>query len=159
GHIVEDMIDPNRYAEVLGEAVADFSYMKMPYYKARGYPAGIYRVGPLARLNIADHAGTPLADQEPAAFKDLHRGPVLSSFHFHSARLIEIVFAIERMNQWLDEPYILDTHVRARARVNRNEGIGVAEAPRGTLIHHYKIDDEGQITWCNFIIATGHNNL
>jgi len=159
GHVLEDMIEPHRYAEVIGEATEDFSYMKSPYYRRRGYPGGMYRVGPLARLNIADHAGTPLADQELAEFKDLRRGAVLGSFHYHYARLIEVIFAIERMRQWLGDPIILDPHVRARARVNRNEGIGVAEAPRGTLIHHYRIDDHGQITWCNFIIATGHNNL
>ncbi len=159
GKTVEDMIDPKRFHEVLGEAVEKFSYMKFPYYKARGYPDGMYRVGPLARLNISDHAGTPIADQELAEFKDLHRGAVLSSFQYHYARLIEIIFAIERMKQLLEDPMILDPHVRARARGNRNEGIGVAEAPRGTLIHHYKINDDGQITWANLIIATGHNNL
>lgn len=159
GHIVEDMIEPSRYAEILGEATESFSYMKFPYYRKAGYPEGMYRVGPLARLNIADHAGTPEADQELAEFKDLQRGAVLSSFQYHYARLIEIIFATERIKEVLNDPDILDERVRARARGNRNEGIGVAEAPRGTLIHHYKIDDDGQITWCNLIIATGHNNL
>lgn len=159
GRTIEDMIDPRDCMSVLGEAVEDFSYMKFPYYRKHGYPEGMYRVGPLARLNIADHAGTPIADQELAEFKDLQRGAVLSSFQYHYARLIEVVFAIERMTELLNAPDILDPRVRARARGNRNEGIGVAEAPRGTLIHHYKIDDDGQITWCNLIIATGHNNL
>ncbi len=159
GKVLEDMVDPHNFQEILGEAVEDFSYMKFPYYLKRGYPEGIYRVGPLARLNVADHAGTPIADQEMAEFKEMHRGAVLSSFHYHYARLIEIIHAIERMTVLLNDPAILDHHVRARARGNRNEGIGVAEAPRGTLIHHYKINDDGQITWCNLIIATGHNNL
>ena len=159
GHTLEDGIDPRHYTDLLGEAAEDFSYMKFPYYKKQGYPKGMYRVGPLARLNIADHAGTPLADQELAEFKDLQRGAILSSFQYHYARLIEVLFAIERMTELLNEPDILNQRVRARARGNRNEGIGVAEAPRGTLIHHYKIDDDGRITWCNLIIATGHNNL
>ena len=159
GHIVEDMIEPHRYHEVLGEAVEDFSYMKFPYYKALGYPKGMYRVGPLARLNLADHAGTPVADRELAEFRSLQRGAVLSSFHYHYARLIEVIFAAERIAQWMADPDILNPHVRAKARPNRNHGIGIAEAPRGMLIHDYHIDDDGQITRCNLIIATGHNNL
>jgi len=159
GHTIEDDIDPRHYTELLGEASEDFSYMKFPYLKQLGYPKGMYRVGPLARLNIADRAGTPLADQELAEFKDLQRGAILSSFQYHYARLIEVLFAVERMTELLNAPDILHERVRARARGNRNEGIGVAEAPRGTLIHHYQIDNDGRITWCNLIIATGHNNL
>jgi len=157
GHVIEDGVDPHDFRDLVAEASEDFSYMKFPFYRKRGYPDGMYRVGPLARLNIADHAGTPIADQELAEFKDLQRGAILSSFQYHYARVIECVFAAERMQQLLTDPDILDPHVRARG--NRHEGIGVAEAPRGTLIHHYKIDDDGQITWCNLIIATGHNNL
>lgn len=159
GKIIEDMVPPHRYQEVIAEAVEPFSYMKFPYYKPMGYPGGMYRVGPLARLNIADHCGTPLADQELAEFKDLHRGSVLSSFHYHYARLIEVLCAVETMQKLISEPDILDKRVRARARGNQNEGIGVSEAPRGTLIHHYKVDDHCQITWVNLVIATGHNNL
>jgi coenzyme F420-reducing hydrogenase alpha subunit len=83
----------------------------------------------------------------------------LSSFHQHYARLVEILYGIERIEQILNEPDILDKHVRAFAQPNKFEGIGVAEAPRGTLIHHYKIDENGLITWVNMIIATGHNSL
>ena len=133
--------------------------MKSPYYKPRGYPEGIYRVGPLARLNIADRCGTPRADQEWAEFRELDRGAVLSSFYYHYARLIEIIYGIERMEQLLQAPDILSKHVRAFAGTNNPEGIGVSEAPRGTLIHHYKVDDNGLIIWANLIIATGHNNL
>jgi NAD-reducing hydrogenase large subunit len=125
-----------------------------------GYPGGIYRVGPLARLNNADACGTPYADVALAEFRMLQdRGPVTSSFHYHYARLVEIIYAIEMMERLLREPDILATRVRARARSNRDEGIGVAEAPRGTLMHHYRIDDNGLVTWVNLIIATGHNNL
>jgi NAD-reducing hydrogenase large subunit len=133
--------------------------MKFPFYKSIGYPQGIYRVGPLARLNIIDQCGTPQADQEWAEFREIQRGAVLSSFHYHHARLIEIIFGIEMIERLLKDPTILDTHVRARARPNRTEGVGVAEAPRGTLIHHYRIDDNGLMVWANLIIATGHNNL
>ncbi|WP_428938088.1 Ni/Fe hydrogenase subunit alpha [Fontivita pretiosa] len=159
GQIVQDMIPPERYQEIIGEAVEPFSYMKFPYLRSKGYPEGIYRVGPLARLNIIDHCGTPVADQEWAEFREMHRGVVLSSFHYHYARLIEIIYCTERIAQLLDDPKVLDQHVRALARVNADEGIGVAEAPRGTLIHHYRVDDNGLITWANMIIATGHNNL
>ena len=101
----------------------------------------MYRVGPLARLNSSTACGTPRAGQEWAEFRQLDRGAVLSSFHYHYARLIEILYALEQIEQLLDEPDILDTHVRAHARANNSEGIGVAEAPRGTLIHHYKVDE------------------
>ena len=160
GAIVEDMVPLEEYERVIGEAVERYSYMKFPYYLPSGYPDGMYRVGPLARLNNCDSCGTPIADAALDEFRALQRGqPVSSSFHFHFARLVEIIFALERMQQLLEDPEILGTRVRARARGNRNEGIGVAEAPRGTLIHHYKIDDDGLITWANLIIATGHNNL
>ncbi len=160
GRIVEDMIPPEDYQRVIGEAVEDFSYMKFPYYKPMGYPQGIYRVGPLARLNNAEACGTPYADVALAEFRMLQDGgPISSSFHYHYARLVEIIFAIETMERLLRDSHILDTRVRARARGNSDVGIGVAEAPRGTLLHHYKIDDDGLIEWVNLIIATGHNNL
>lgn len=158
GHIVADGIAPEEYDRYLGEFVNPWSYLKTAYYKPTGYPGGIYRVGPLARLNAIDGISTPLAAQEWAEFRELDRGAVLSSFYYHYARLIEILFAIERMEQLLTSPDILSPHVRAFARQNNNEGIGMAEAPRGTLMHHYKVDDQGLITWANLIIATGHNN-
>jgi len=159
GSIIADKLDVLNYQDYIGEAVEPFSYLKSPYYKPLGYPEGIYRVGPLARLNIIDRCGTPLADQEWAEFRELDRGAVLSSFYYHYARLLEALYGIERMEQLLNDPEILSKHVRAFAGPNNLEGIGVAEAPRGTLIHHYKIDDSGLITWANLIIATGHNNL
>lgn len=160
GRIVEDMVPTNDYQRIIGEAVEPYSYMKFPYFKPMGYPQGIYRVGPLARLNNCDTCGTPFADVALAEFRTLQEsGPVASSFHYHYARLVEIIFALESMERLLHDPHILDTRVRARARSNCEEGIGVAEAPRGTLIHHYKIDDDGLMTWMNLVIATGHNNL
>ena len=159
GKIAADDLDPARYQDYIGEAVWPWSYLKFPYYKPLGYPDGIYRVGPLARLNLADDCGTPLAEQELVEFHELGRGAVLSSFYYHYARLIEILFAVERIEQLLNEPETLGKHVRAVAQVNNLEGIGVSEAPRGTLIHHYKVDEQGLIRWANLIIATGHNNL
>jgi NAD-reducing hydrogenase large subunit len=159
GKIVADNLDPANYPEFIGEAVEPFTYMKFPYYKPRGYPEGIYRVGPLARLNISERCGTPLADQEWVEFRSLERGAVLSSFHYHYARLIEILHSIERIHALLSDPEILSTQVRATASLNNLEGVGAAEAPRGTLIHHYRVDEQGLITWANLLIATGHNNL
>jgi NAD-reducing hydrogenase large subunit len=102
--------------------------------------------------------GTPKADKELVEFKQLAHGPVESSFHYHHARLIDILYGIEKIEQILADPQILDTHVRATAGVNRLEGAGQAEAPRGTLHHHYKVDENGKITWANLVIATGQNN-
>lgn len=159
GKVVVDAIPPARYGQFIGEAVEPSSYLKSPYFKPRGYPEGIYRVGPLARLNIAHTCRTTWAAQELAEFKELGHPTVLSTFHNHYARFVEILFAIERIDQLLREGDILNTHVRALAAPNAAEGIGIAEAPRGTLIHHYRIDADGLITSANLIIATGHNSL
>jgi NAD-reducing hydrogenase large subunit len=157
--VVADGLKHDDYASFIGEAAEPFTFLKFTYYKPEGYPQGLYRVGPLARLNVADRAGTPIADQELAEFQSLERGANLSSFHYHYARLIEIVAALEQMQALLEDPQITSKHVRAHAEPNAGEGIGISEAPRGTLIHHYKIDEQGLITWANLIIATGHNNL
>jgi NAD-reducing hydrogenase large subunit len=158
GHVVADGIDGNDYAANIAELAHPWTYLKTAYYKPLGYPEGVYRVGPLARLNVADGVATPRAGQEWAEFRQLERGAVLSSFHFHYARLIEILYGLEQIEQLLSGDAALDPHVRAFARVNNLEGIGVTEAPRGTLIHHYKVDSDGLITWANLVIATGHNN-
>ncbi|WP_301101657.1 Ni/Fe hydrogenase subunit alpha [Propionivibrio sp.] len=158
--IIVDKLEPSAYTDYIAEAVEPDSYLKSPFFKPFGYPEGMYRVGPLARLNVCDRMGTPLAERELDEFRALQPdGAVLSSFHFHYARLIEILYALERVSELLGAPEILNTRVRAMAEPNKLEGIGVSEAPRGTLIHHYKIDTNGLITWANLIIATGHNNL
>lgn len=157
--IVDDGIKASEYQDYISEAVEPFSYLKSPYYKIMGYPEGIYRVGPLARLNVADRSGMPQTSVELFAFRKLSKGAVLSSFHYHYARLIEILYGVERMEQLLNEPDILSTQVRAHAGPNRSEGVGISEAPRGTLIHHYRVDDKGIVQWANLIIATGNNNL
>ncbi len=158
GNFVQDF-EPEDYQDYLGEAVEPYSYLKSPYYKPMGYPDGMYRVGPLARLNIGESFGTPHSDAELLEFKAIPMESRLSSFHFHYARLIEILYGIERIEALLSEPEILDKHVRAFANPNRREGIGIAEAPRGTLIHHYEIDETGLMKRANLMIATGHNNL
>jgi NAD-reducing hydrogenase large subunit len=158
GLAIVDNLEAAQFDQYIGEAVEPYSYMKFPYLKALGYPRGAYRVGPLARLNIASHAGTPLADTELNEFKKIANGPVLGSFHYHHARLIEILHGIEVIERLFSDNTILDKHVRATAGVNRQEGAGIAEAPRGTLMHHYKVDEKGLMTWANLVIATGQNN-
>ncbi len=124
-----------------------------------GYPDGIYRVGPLARLNVAERTGTPRADEELEKFRWRVGRIAGSSFHYHYARLIDTLHAIEKIEELLRGPDILSPHVRSVAGINRNEGIGVSEAPRGTLMHHYRVDDDGIVQWVNLVIATGHNNM
>ncbi|MCE5334203.1 MAG: Ni/Fe hydrogenase subunit alpha, partial [Desulfobacteraceae bacterium] len=161
GRILEPGLPTDRYREIIAEAVEPFSYMKFPYYKPHGYGngAGLYRVGPLARLNICDFAGTPRADRELRQFRRLGHGkPVSSSFHNHYARLIEILFSLEKIEELLNDPQIHGTHTRSIAGANEPVGIGIMEAPRGTLIHEYHVDDDGIMQQINLIVATGNNN-
>ncbi len=159
GGIAADQVAGRDYADYIGEAAIQTSYLKAPYYKPLGYPSGAYRVGPLARLNVAERCGTPEADAEMEEFRQRCGRPAQSAFHYHYARLIETLHGLERIELLLDDPIILGTHVRAHADVNALEGVGVVEAPRGILIHHYKVDEQGAMKWANLIVATGHNNL
>ncbi|MDR7554701.1 MAG: Ni/Fe hydrogenase subunit alpha [Armatimonadota bacterium] len=159
GEAVAEGLDPTRYQDYLGEATEPWSYLKFPYYRPYGYPDGAYRVGPLARLNVAAACGTPRADAELTEYRQRTGRVALSAFYYHYARLIEIVHALEQIGRLLDDPAILDRDVRARAGRNRHVGVGVAEAPRGTLYHHYEVDDDGRLVRVNLIIATGQNNL
>ncbi len=164
GAVVADEIDPLGYRDVLGEATHRDSYLKSPYWKPLVGPEdpvsqGMYRVGPLARLNMAGAMGTPLADEALAVFRERVGGIALSSFHYHHARLIEILASIERMESLLADPLLLDPVVRSRAGVTRFRAVGVSEAPRGTLFHDYETDGSGMLTDVNMIIATGQNNL
>jgi len=158
GEILQAGIPAEEYADYIGEATLRESYLKAPYYKPLGHPTGIYRVGPLARINVVNACGTPMADTELQEFRQRFGRVPHSAFLYHYARLIEVLYALERMKTLLDTPGILDTHVRATANVNALEGIGIIEAPRGTLIHHYKVDENGAIVWANLVVATGHNN-
>jgi len=155
GQLVADQLEPDSYEQFITEMVEPWSFLKSPFYKPFGYPAGIFRVGPLARLNIVKSCGTPLADEALVDFRALD---TQSSFHYHYARLIEILYCWEKIDELLHTPDILSDHVRAYAQPNSSEGVGVSEAPRGTLMHHYQIDANGLITRANLIIATGHNN-
>jgi NAD-reducing hydrogenase large subunit len=159
GASVATIARPSEYSQYIGEATVNDSYLKAPYFKPLGYPEGAYRVGPLARLNVAETCGTPEADLELIEYRQRLGRMVHSSFFYHYARLIEALYASERMEELLNMPEILDTHVRAEAAVNALEGVGIVEAPRGVLIHHYKVDDRGAMKWANLIVATGHNNL
>jgi NAD-reducing hydrogenase large subunit len=159
GEILADGIEACDYAAWIGEAALADSYLKAPFYRPLGYPEGVYRVGPLARLNAAERCGTPEADAELSEYRQRNGRIVHSAFHYHYARLVETIHALERIHSLLDDSRILDTLVRARAGVNALEGVGMAEAPRGVLVHHYKVDEKGAIQWANLIIATGHNNL
>src|SRR5512146_1210709 len=159
GTIVEAQIAANDYANLIGETSLRESYVKAPYFTPKGISDGVYRVGPLARLNVADRCGTPKADAELKEFRQRFGHPAHSAFLFHYARLVEILYALEQMEMLLSDTVILDSHVRAMAGVNAMEGVGMIEAPRGTLIHHYKVTADGAIAWANLIVATGHNNL
>lgn len=159
GNIIADNLSEDNYQEFLGEAVEKWSYLKFPYYQPLGYPDGIYRVGPLARLNVCNYIGTEAADRELREFRDRSGGVATSSFLYHYARLIEILACLEKIQTLMDDPDILSNRVRAHGGVNQLEAIGVSEAPRGTLFHHYKVDENGLIEKVNLIIATGQNNL
>jgi NAD-reducing hydrogenase large subunit len=159
GRIVADGIDGQRYREYIGEATQHDSYLKFPYFKPSGYPGGIYRVGPLARLNICQRMPTPLAETERIEYRQRF-GVASSSFLYHYARLIEILAGVEGIGLALDDPDVVSgAHLRAQAGVNNLEGVGNSEAPRGTLFHHYKVDQNGRVEWVNLIIATGQNGL
>ncbi|MEB3228616.1 MAG: Ni/Fe hydrogenase subunit alpha, partial [Synechocystis sp.] len=159
GNIVADNLSEDNYADFIGESVEKWSYLKFPYYKPLGYPAGIYRVGPLARLNVCRQIGTPEADRELQEYRDRAGGVATSSFFYHYARLVEILAALEGIEQLINDPDIVSKNCRARAEINCTEAVGVSEAPRGTLFHHYKVDNDGLIQKVNLIIATGNNNL
>ena len=147
------------YLDYISEHIENWSYLKFPYYKKMGYPAGVYRVGPLGRLNTVDKIDTPLAEEEFKRFKALNnRKPVENTLHYHYARLIETLFAIERVGILLNDPDILSTDIFNNRYNFQGEGVGIIEAPRGTLFHHYWANENGQIKKLNLIVATGNNN-
>ncbi len=151
--------DGRNYLDYIAEHVEPWSYLKFPYYKKMGWPNGVYRVGPLGRLNAADIIETPLAGEEMKIWKSLNGGlPVENTLYYHYARLIEVLFCLERVRVLLDDPDILGTDILNTRHDFRGEGVGIIEAPRGTLFHHYWANESGQITKVNLIVATGHNN-
>jgi NAD-reducing hydrogenase large subunit len=151
-------VDPARFKDFIAERAESWSYIKSTYYKPLGPDAGMYRVGPLARLNVCDRMGTPLADREFAEFRARGREATNASFLFHLARLIEILASVERIEGMLDDPGLQSADIRAEAGVNNPEGVGCCEAPRGILFHHYQVTDDGLIRSANLLIATAQNN-
>ena len=124
-----------------------------------GFPHGSYRVGPLGRVNACDDISTPEAAAELAGFRGTTEdGIVHYTLYYHYARLIEIMYAMERLEQLLVDPDVLKSDLHITGSVSNRTGIGVVEAPRGTLIHHYEVDEKGAIERVNLIVATGHNN-
>jgi NAD-reducing hydrogenase large subunit len=159
GEILEDQVDPERYLEFIAERSVSWSYLTYPYFKPLGYDDGIYRVGPLARLNVCSRMKTPFAQQEFELFRKIHAGkPVHGTFYFHYARLIEMLSSVEEAKMLLDDDRIVSTNIRTHGKWNQAEGIGSCEAPRGTLFHHYITDHTGKLKKVNLLIATGQNN-
>jgi NAD-reducing hydrogenase large subunit len=158
GNLLEQFPGKN-YLDYIGEHVEDWSYLKFPYYKKLGFPNGVYRVGPLGRLNVADRIDTPLANEEFKIFKGLSGGkPVENTLYYHYARLIEALFATERVKVLLDDPDIMSNDILNTKQQWTGVGVGLIEAPRGSLIHHYWVRENGQIERVNLIVSTGHNN-
>jgi NAD-reducing hydrogenase large subunit len=158
GEILFDHLDYRRYAQVLREQVKSWSYMKFPFIHSLGPDKGWYRVGPLARVNNCDFIATPLAEEERREFMALGEGqPVHITLAYHWARMIELLHAAEAIQELLLDPDIFGDELVVRGEMAR-EGIGVIEAPRGTLFHHYRINEDGLIEKANLIVSTTNNN-
>ncbi|WP_455367231.1 Ni/Fe hydrogenase subunit alpha [[Eubacterium] cellulosolvens] len=155
---------PDQYLDIISEHTEEWSYSKFPYLKSYGWNGlkegeenGLYRVGPLARLNVAEGMATLEANQEYQEMYDFFgEKPVHSSLAYHWARLIELLYASERALELVGEGDITSKDIRNQPR-SPGEGIGVVEAARGTLIHHYQLDDDSLIKRVNLIVATTHN--
>jgi NAD-reducing hydrogenase large subunit len=151
--------DPADYLEYIAEHVDEWSYLKFPYFKRHGYPEGSYRVGPLARISVADAMSTPKAQAELLTFREQTRYRLNgATLLFHYARLIELLNCLEAAEKLLLDDLIRGTEILNRGEVANREGVGLIEAPRGILIHHYRVDRYGVIEDANLIVATGHNN-
>ena len=151
-------VDYQDYNKYVDEEVRTWSYMKFPYLKELGMKKGWYTVGPLARMNTADFIDTPLAQKEFENFKAYNKGkPSNKPMHMHWARLIEILHAAEKMKELLNDPDLMEGELVTKGTKNY-EGVGVIEAPRGTLFHHFKINDNDQIEMANLIVSTTNNN-
>jgi NAD-reducing hydrogenase large subunit len=158
GHKVLNDVDYQDYLEYIGEEIRSWSYMKFPYLKKLGKSVGWYRVGPLARLNTCDYIPSPLAQKEFEAYKAYTDGkPNNMSLHSHWARLIELLHSAEVIRELLRDKDLQGTKlVKLGKKVS--EGVGLVEAPRGTLFHHYRVNRDDQITMANLIVSTTNNN-
>ncbi|MGB9747616.1 MAG: Ni/Fe hydrogenase subunit alpha [Bacteroidales bacterium] len=151
-------VDYQDYLKYIDEEVRSWSYMKFPYLKHLGKENGWYTVGPLARLNTCDFIPTPLAQKEFEEFKAYTNGkPNNMSMHMHWARLIEVLHAAEMMKELLNDPDLLEGELVVKGK-KQYEGIGLIEAPRGTLFHHYRINENDQVVMANLIVSTTNNN-
>ncbi len=156
---------PSEYVDHIREHVEPWTYITFPYLKQVGWKgfvdgadSGVYRVAPLARLNAADGMATPLAQAAyERMYETLGGKPVHATLATHWARLIEALYAAERMRELLDDPEITGDHIRNVPTEIPEEGVGIVEAPRGTLIHHYQSDEKGILTGVSLIVATNHN--
>ena len=158
GCLIFDQADTQGYERIITEMVKPWSYMKFPYLTALGEEDGWYKVGPLARVLNCGHIGTPLAEAERREFVAHCAGlPAQATLAYHWARMIELLFAAETLRDLLgDRDLEGDDLVTSGERVF--EGVGVIEAPRGTLIHHYRVDENDLVTMANLIVSTTHNN-
>jgi len=158
GKPIFDCADPADYRDYLIEEVRSWSYMKFPHIRSRGRQDGWYRVGPLAQMNCCTSIGTPLADAARAEFMALgHGGLVHATLAYHWARLIVMIHCAEKIRDLLFDDELQGTDLIATGD-RRGEGVAIIEAPRGTLIHHYTVDDHGQVTGANLIVSTTNNN-
>ncbi len=158
GNLIFDQVDYRRFNDYLMEEVKPWSYMKFPFIKSRGHIDGWYRVGPLARMNTCGFIDTPEAGKALVEFKNVtHGAPNHMSLAYHWARMIETLHCVENIETLLNDPDLQGTDLMVKGD-RTGEGIGVIEAPRGTLFHHYKVDENDQVTFCNLIVSTTHNN-
>jgi NAD-reducing hydrogenase large subunit len=158
GRILFDGASDQGYLDLIEEEVKPWTYMKFPFLKSLGREHGWYRVGPLARLQNCDFIPSPRAEAARREFLDWGKGrPIHASLAYHWARMIEVLHCMEVIAGLLDDPDILSGELMATGP-RRRSGIGVIEAPRGTLIHHYEVGDDDLVTMCNLIVSTTHNN-
>ncbi|MHA1976325.1 MAG: Ni/Fe hydrogenase subunit alpha [Candidatus Hodarchaeales archaeon] len=147
------------YRDIISERIKDYSYLKFPYYKkASSFDEGIYRVGPLARLNAADKINTPLAQELFTEFRNKFGRPANQTLLYHYSRIIELAHAIESILDLVTDPDITGTNIRTTVTPREGDGVGILEAHRGTLFHHYVTDKKGIVTDVNLIVATVGNN-
>ncbi|MBN1852977.1 MAG: Ni/Fe hydrogenase subunit alpha [Pirellulales bacterium] len=158
GKKIFDQVDNQDYLSYIAEEVRDWSYMKFPFIKSIGPENGWYRVGPLARINTCDFIDTPEAESARKEFMAVTQGkPNHMTLAYHWARMIEVLHAIEKIAELLHDPDLQGTDLVVRGD-RRDEGVGILEAPRGTLFHHYRINKDDQVTMCNLIVSTTSNN-
>ncbi len=158
GKLIFDQIKPMDYLNYIREEVRPWSYMKFPFIKQLGMEKGWYRVGPLARVNNCDYMDAPMSEKERREFMELGGGrPVHSTLAYHWARLLEILYCAEKMKELLNDPDLQGTDLVVTGE-RRSEAVAYLEAPRGTLFHHYRINDRDQVEMANLIVSTTSNN-